>query len=311
MDYLRQISSALGKGGGPLPGISVGDEVTSYAGQSLWRLYEGVRKVGRVLTPQEDQLPVSVFVFDGARANPAQIAMAHNAVRKLRSLRFPYVLKYLDMAETNGTIYLAVERVTPLTQVLDGWREGARDPGSDAWVAWGVSHIASAAAFLHTQVGAIHGNIHAASVFLSEAGEWLLGGFETMAPASDAGFLATYGGQPPHANDRVAPEIEAGWSRVADVPVYAVDSFAIGVLAIDAFNDQVPANLRTFSAGRIPPLLYPLVRQMVHADPHTRLSAADLVAAGNEPGGFLTENELVRASAVSYTHLTLPTNREV
>ena len=98
MDYLRQISSALGKGGGPLPGISVGDEVTSYAGQSLWRLYEGVRKVGRVLTPQEDQLPVSVFVFDGARANPAQIAMAHNAVRKLRSLRFPYVLKYLDMA---------------------------------------------------------------------------------------------------------------------------------------------------------------------------------------------------------------------
>ncbi|KAI3613332.1 hypothetical protein CBS9595_004165 [Malassezia furfur] len=290
MDYLRQISSALGKGGGPLPGISVGDEVTSYAGQSLWRLYEGVRK--------EDQLPVSVFVFDGARASPAQIAMAHNAVRKLRSLRFPYVLEYLDMAETNGTIYLAVERVTPLTQVLDGWRQDARDPGSDAWVAWGVSHIASAAAFLHTQVGAIHGNIHAASVFLSGAGEWLLGGFETMAPASDAAFLATYGGQPPHAHDRVAPEVEAGWGHVADVPVPAVDSFAIGVLAIDAFNDQVPANLRTFPAGRIPPLLYPLVRQMVHADPHTRLSAADLVAAGNQPGGFLTKNELVRASAL-------------
>lgn len=45
MDYLRQISSALAKGGGPLPGIAQGDEVTSYAGKSLWRLYDGVRKV--------------------------------------------------------------------------------------------------------------------------------------------------------------------------------------------------------------------------------------------------------------------------
>lgn len=45
MDYFRQLSTALGKGPGPLPGIVVGDEVALADGASLWRLHDGVRRV--------------------------------------------------------------------------------------------------------------------------------------------------------------------------------------------------------------------------------------------------------------------------
>lgn len=45
MDYFRQISSALAKGGGPLPGITIGEEVSSFTGKTIWTLYDGVRKV--------------------------------------------------------------------------------------------------------------------------------------------------------------------------------------------------------------------------------------------------------------------------
>lgn len=45
MDYLRSLSSALAKGSGPLPEYAVGDSVRGYDGCSIWRLYDGVRKV--------------------------------------------------------------------------------------------------------------------------------------------------------------------------------------------------------------------------------------------------------------------------
>lgn len=46
MDYFRQLSSALARGGGALPGVTLGNEVESYNGKGIWKLYDGVRKVG-------------------------------------------------------------------------------------------------------------------------------------------------------------------------------------------------------------------------------------------------------------------------
>ncbi|WFD00904.1 Nuclear aminoacylation-dependent tRNA export pathway component [Malassezia yamatoensis] len=289
MDYLRQLSSALGKSGGPIPGIVQGEEVKSYAGKSIWRLYEGVRK--------DDRLPVSIFVFDTTHANPAQIAMAQNAVRKLRSVRFPQVLKFLDTAEVNGTLHLAVERITPLTQVLDGWRDGQHNASDVAWATWGLSHIANAVTFVNQQVHAIHGNIQPASVFVSQGGEWLLGGFEVLTTINQPDFLVKYAGQPLHSSRYFAPEVEAGWSNITQFPVYSPDSFAVGILAIEVFNGEVPSNPRNFPVGRIPPILYPLLKRITHPDSHARMSTADLITEGSKPGGFLSENELVQASA--------------
>ena len=41
--------------------------------------------------------------------------LAKNALRKLRTLRHPGVVKILDSAETETYIYIATERVTPLS----------------------------------------------------------------------------------------------------------------------------------------------------------------------------------------------------
>lgn len=224
--------------------------------------------------------------------------MAQNAMRKLRTVRFPYVLKFLDMAESQGTIYLVVERVTPLVEMLDSWSNGVHDQASSAWVGWGISHIASAIAFLNTQVGAIHGNVQPSSVFLSPAGEWLLGGFEMLTTANDTAFLAQHGDEFLNACKYAAPEVQKGWGNVAQLPIHAVDSFAVGLLALKAFNNQIPANTRSFPAGRVPASLYPLLKQLIHADPNSRLSTSDLITKGNKPGGFLATNEFVRASTL-------------
>ncbi|PKI82372.1 Nuclear aminoacylation-dependent tRNA export pathway component [Malassezia vespertilionis] len=291
MDYFRQLSSALAKGINPLPGYSIGDPVLSYDGKSIWKLHDGVRK--------EDQVSVSIFLLDTSHASPAQIAMAQHAVRKLRSVRFPHVLKFLETSEAQGVIYLAVERVTPLATILDAWRNGKpKNLSSTAWIAWGINQLASAAAFLNEQVHSVHGNIHRNSVFISPGGEWLLGGFETLSTVDEMDWLAQYGSETPSAQENLPPELQYGWRRIAPDPIHAIDSYAIGALAVEAFNNKFPADLTNFSAGRIPSSLHPLLKRMLLPTPAARLSSAELVAAGAHPNGFLQSNELTRAGTL-------------
>lgn len=45
MEYFRSLSSALGKSGGPLSNYKIDREIDSYHGNSIWTLYDGVRRV--------------------------------------------------------------------------------------------------------------------------------------------------------------------------------------------------------------------------------------------------------------------------
>lgn len=254
--------------------------------------------VWRFAHVQSDNAPVSIFTFHQAHASRDEIGMAQNALRRLRMLRYPHILKFLETAEHQGTVYLVVERVVPLVATLREWKEGAsRDASSSAWIAWGLSHIAQAVAFLNDQARGIHGNIHAGSVFVSPAGEWLLGGFESFSGIEeDNAAILRYGGIPPHA--RVPPETAHGWYVLQDMPIHAVDSYGVCMLALEAYNDSVPATVSQMTPGRVPRALYPLLRGMAHPNPASRLSAAGLVARGLQPGGFLASNEFVETSTL-------------
>ena len=105
MEYFRSLSSALGKSGGPLSNYVIDEDVESYHGQSIWTLHRGTRR--------SDAVPVSIFSFDQTQASRDQIAMAQNAIKRLRTTRYPHILKFLDTAESHGTLYLVVERVEP------------------------------------------------------------------------------------------------------------------------------------------------------------------------------------------------------
>lgn len=140
MDYLRSAASAvLAKSTGPFPNYTIGAAVPPHpsSSQTIWSLHSG--------TKRDDGSPVSILIFDCAN-NPnarSQLALAKNALRKLRTLRHPDVLKLLDSAETPTAVYIAVEPVRPLGPVLSDWvRNGGTEEGKHEWIAWGLSRIA-------------------------------------------------------------------------------------------------------------------------------------------------------------------------
>ena len=107
-----------------------------------------------------------------------------------------------------------------------------------------------------------------------------------------------------------APE----WQRAALVPIFAVFYVVLAPL-VGAFSDALPKGQVMFISNAIK--VVGCVMMLFGSHPLLSYSIVGLGAAAYSPAkyGILTEllpaSQLVKANAVSYTHLTLPTNREV
>lgn len=82
---------------------------------------------------------VSVFVFDIKTGSETQLEIAKAAVKRLKTLRHPSVLTYLDSLESDKILYLATEYVEPLTDHLE--KLSIQGPQKDLYVAWGIFQI--------------------------------------------------------------------------------------------------------------------------------------------------------------------------
>jgi SCY1-like protein 1 len=135
---------------------------------------------------------VSVFAFDlntpsghqSAGDRRSLLALARNALRKLRTLRHPNVLKFLDGSESDSAVWIVTEPVRSLATALEG-------PGlSEESKVFGLLHLATALSFLNKDGFSIHGNIRTDSIWLTQGGEWKLGGMEICTRKDeDAGVI--------------------------------------------------------------------------------------------------------------------------
>lgn len=106
MDFLKSAVASAIVQGLPFP-YSFGDKVD--IDESIWTLFNGTKRASpgplqsRVQlpannAPQEDGSDCSIFSFD-IPANKGRLALAKNALKKLRTLRHPGVIKVLDTVE--------------------------------------------------------------------------------------------------------------------------------------------------------------------------------------------------------------------
>lgn len=89
MDFLK---STISKALGPqlnLP-FNIGTQTIDQDPQSIWTRYAGTRK--------DDQHPVTVLSFDMKRY-PEKLALARNALKKARTIRYPDCIRFIDGIE--------------------------------------------------------------------------------------------------------------------------------------------------------------------------------------------------------------------
>jgi len=59
-------------------------------------------------------------------------------VRKLRTIRHPDVLKFIDAVEGDTLIYIMTERVRPLKHALEDSKKGKE---RTEWLVWGLHRV--------------------------------------------------------------------------------------------------------------------------------------------------------------------------
>lgn len=82
---------------------------------------------------------VSVFVFDLKSNQESQLEVVKAAVKRLKTLRHPSVLTYLDSLESEKVLYLATEQVDPLKEHLE--KLPLETPQRELYIAWGIFQI--------------------------------------------------------------------------------------------------------------------------------------------------------------------------
>ncbi|VEN42679.1 unnamed protein product [Callosobruchus maculatus] len=111
--------------------FEIGELVASLIDKSVWNLHKG-RKKG-------SNEEVSVFVFDLKSNTDADLDIAKSAVKRLKTLRHPSVLTYIDSLESDKVLYLATEHVDPLKDHLE--KLPLEGPQRDLYIAWGIFQI--------------------------------------------------------------------------------------------------------------------------------------------------------------------------
>ncbi|KAI1113948.1 armadillo-type protein [Nemania sp. NC0429] len=271
MEFLKSaVASAMAAQGPPFP-YSFGDKVDIDA--SIWTLYNGTRRA--------DGSDCSIFSFDVA-ANRSRLPLAKNALKKLRTMRHPGVVKVLDAVETDSYIYIATERLVPLR-----WHV-KRKSLSPETIKWGLYSIARTVKFINDEGSSIHGSLRVASIYTSESGEWKLGGFEVLSNVKDDdAIIYAYGSLVPDSSRFTPPELaQAGWDAIKKSPHSAVDSYNFGTTIYEAFNGDFPVASQAGQTKGIPPAMHAGYKRLVNPNPKARITVKTFLEQGRRSGGF-------------------------
>lgn len=228
---------------------------------------------------RSNALPALAFVFDASSpappapyGAPPRASLAKAALSQIKRLKHPDILCYVAGAEhADGSVFFATEAATPLATLLQ--ERGGKPLGAEA-VQWGLFTVSRALAFMH-QSGLIHGRLNAASIFVTPAGDWKLGGLEVVTQHAAAASLGR--AKALQAPAYQSPEFANGnWSAVAAAAPGAVDSWALGCLIFHAHKGQLGGAAELRDTGCIPKGLLTAYQKLLASNPSGRAPAGQV-----------------------------------
>ncbi|KAI6649288.1 N-terminal kinase-like protein [Oopsacas minuta] len=255
-----KVSSYLwGQGSTGPPGYEMMDVISDKL--SLWILHSGVKKQ----TKEE----LSIFVCDLKTKSPSQIIFAKNTIQKLKTLKHPNILRYIDSSENPEFIFLITEPVLPLSIALND---------SSIVNCYGIYSIAKVLAFLNEDCNSVVGDLGLKSLFVSPGLDWKLGGFEYFSKFSPE-LLETL----PKNEVFSPPEVTNSTGRTTQ---HLIDAWGLGCIVWEVHNGALSRPGQLKNLGTIPSQLASLTSHLLNPRPGNRLSIRAFLERGEEPEGY-------------------------
>ena len=256
--------------------VTSGEEFgASLSGRTVFKLFHGTSK-----TTNDE---VTVFKFEAsASTTPDQQSVAKAEFKRMRVLRHPNVVKYVDGVDNDTTVIIVTEPVTPL---LDHVQDKTL---SSQGICWGLYQIVVTLKFIHVDCNIAHRNLYTSSVFVSKSGDWKVGGVAwcdgestLLSPSRTNQYLSKY--DPPEVLRGVNTSFSAG------------DVWFLGVLIWEVFNGSLQSAQNLRDTSKIPQKLIQVYRKCVSANFKSRPSIDAIFNELSKPGGYF-DNHFISAN---------------
>ncbi|XP_013069379.2 N-terminal kinase-like protein isoform X1 [Biomphalaria glabrata] len=251
----------------------IGEKVPGLEDKSIWTLHKGKKKANGE--------SVSIFAFDVKSASDALVQTAKASLKRLKTLRHPNILTFLDGVETDKVIYFATEPVVPLETYL---RENDSEGHNEIAISWGLHQIVKGLSFLVNDCNLIHNNVCMASIFVDPAGEWKLGGVDYMYPAQGPDSIPPVKILPLLERYNSPEKVEG---KHLGAEKWSADMWGLGCLIWEVFNGTLPRTNALKAPGKIPQSLMANYCELVGANPKSRPNPAKFIENCRQKGGFM------------------------
>ncbi|KAI9559706.1 hypothetical protein GHT06_013711 [Daphnia sinensis] len=265
-------------------GYEILEQLTGTEEYMLWKLHKGKKKgTGE---------PVSVFILDAkTNGSDTQIELAKSALKRLKTLRHPNILTYVDSLETEKCLYLVTEYVEPLQFHLNSYSSDfpQSKQQKELFIAWGLFQVVRALKFLNNDGNLQHNSICLGNILVNTAGEWKLGGFENATPSSLMNSLPI---KILPSFEKYDPPEKVDSSKLGSATKWSADMWGLGCLIWEVFNGSLKSPSSLKALGNIPKQLASVYCELVGANPSSRPNPSDVLIVCRKPGGYF-HNDLV------------------
>lgn len=119
------------------------------------------------------QNAVTMWQLDKKGTSPERVQAAQLGIKRLRTLRHPGILKYLDSIDTQDQLILITEKAYPVHAWLREAKHANVMPQEELQtsVVWGLYCVTKTLAWLHEDCKMVHGNLSSDAVFVTEVRE--------------------------------------------------------------------------------------------------------------------------------------------
>lgn len=252
----------------------IGEHVRDYDGKSIWTLFKAKKK--------GTNQPLSIFRFDFKEPTIHLVERAKQSLKRIKTLRHPSILKYIDSSETDKSICIVTEAVVPLVEYLDEASTKFTQTQREFSIAYGILNVAKGLHFMNNDCQLNHNNININSIFVNTSGVWKIGGLEYICPLDET---------PPSRHDNLdekyTPPERLDPTRARHPGgKYAVDSWGLGCLVWESFNKPITPSSSVKTVGKMPKPLSTYYNKLVQSSPKHRISPMNFIKECKEANIF-------------------------
>ena len=290
---MRMASAAMGGGDAALFPFTLGSEIIAPHPSPHWRVFSAVHS--------STNEPHTVFSFDKARHDSASLTLARNALQKLKILRYPNILRYVDSSDTATHLLIATEACSPFQH---DFVRGDRK--KEYAMALGLYSVTKAVSWMNNDCKLIHGALCPASIFTLKSGEYRLFGLDLSYKPGDAAAAFNSSSLTPQQRSAFlpsfyrSPEMAKASSSAyfttieqdpaSPTPVHYLDAWSLGVLIFDLHsNGTLSSPSQLANKDVIHPALQTEYKRLLSTNPVARINPSVVLASP-----FFASNELVR-----------------